>query len=224
MASNPSPRHLWLKREDREVEDLTVRGHKMHRGAQRGGRRSDPAVEAGAELPRRAREGRVLGDAREQLAQAAAPGRDRQQIVVGSDALEVAGLHVANHHVAAARREVFEQPAEVDPHIDGDPRIGEVAVKCHRLLAANVDIRPVELVIPVIPVIDAELALALARMPGAPDQRRQPAAELLLGRLLRIHGCPNAVLAQKQTKLKAGDARADDPNARHDDAPYGLRN
>jgi hypothetical protein len=67
------------------------------------------------------------------------------------------------------------------------------------LVTADIDVDPAELVVGTVPVIDAELALARARVAGTCYQRRQAAAKLLRGCLLRVDRRRNALLPQEKT-------------------------
>src|SRR4051794_19553782 len=108
-----------LKRVNRKLKDFALARHKCECGTERIGI-ADTAKETGADHARRRCEWRMLGYAREQPAEPAAPGRYDHEIMIGRDALYIGDPHIRNHHLAATGREILQQPAEIDAHVYSD--------------------------------------------------------------------------------------------------------
>ena len=172
----------------------------MQNETPRGSAALDPVVQAGAEAALRAVVRGLLGPALEHAADAAAPDRDDDEVVVARDPLDVGGLgRRADDELAAALEEVLRQPRQVDPVVDAHRRVVEVALERDVRAVDEVVVAGVA-VLGDVPVVHAERALALERVVVV----RHRVQQLAVGDLLRA-SCPRR--SSRARRAPAGTAR-----------------
>ncbi len=116
----------------------------------------------------------------------------------------------ADHDPAASLLEVLEQPCLVEPVVDREARGAEVARERQRLLATEVV--PVSCVgrARLVPVVDAELALARACVMVVRDRVGQPPGPDLVCGALRVERRGQPALLEQEGEVQTRGARPDD--------------
>src|SRR5581483_3832094 len=185
-------RRVALERLDRQLEDLPASRH----DAEGDGDRisiGDAGPESCGQHALRA-VGSPAGDAREEVAEAAASRRDDDELVPLAETIDLVDADRPGDDPSAALLEVLEQPGKVEAVVDREARCGEVTREREGLRALDVVVvaavrRPAP-----VPVVDAERALASPRAVVVRDGVRQPAGADLLRRPLGVERRLHAVL------------------------------
>ena len=211
-------RRVALERLDRDLDDLGVSRRHREGDAERLGV-GDARVEARGEEPQRLGVGRAVGHDREELAEAAAAGRDDDQVVPVGQPIELADGHRTGDDVPSALLEVLQQRRDVETVVDGKARVGEVAGELERWLDVEVVIVAAVRRARVVPVVDPELSLTSARVMMVRHRVRQPSLAQLVCRPLCIERRLEPPLLQQQREMQPGGAGSDDADVRHGGPP-----
>lgn len=153
---------------------------------------------------------RALRIAREQTGGGGPSGGDHDQVVVAGDPVDLGRVRPEDDHAAAALQVVGGERGQVEAEVDAARGGVEAAEELDPRLPAGHETDAEGVVVPSLPVRDAQLALPVPGLPEPDGEAQRAPRRELLGAALGVDRRGHPGLLEPQGEVQARDACADD--------------